>query len=229
MKIKEILRLQEDVESIQRAVPRVIKATKGSFKKEQEFFTKNNGEQFTVPFSEFLKDKAWFDPPIRFGKKDAPYGRKLKVTIPGMMHAHLIKGRVLLFYKIEQDILILFKLCDHSDANNTAALLKNIKDIIVSDNWDIIPSPLIAAPQQTSPIIVNLFKEMTNNWEDMVVLRNFSKMTQANDPNGEKTGMQTYIHILGEELDPSIGNADIEELRIAAKNFIDQYNAAMRR
>ena len=70
---------------------------------------------------------------------------------------------------------------------------------------------------------------MTNNWEDMVVLRNFSKMTQANDPNGEKTGMQTYIHILGKELDPSIGNADIEELRIAAKNFIDQYNAAMRR
>jgi len=229
MRIKEILRLQEDIKSVQRAVPRTIKATKGSFKKEQEFYKKNNGEQFTIPFTEFLKDKAWFDPPIRFGKKDAPYGRMLKVAIPGIMHAHLIKGRVILFYKIDQDTLTLFKLCDHSESNAALALLKTIKDMTMSDNWDIIPSPPIAAPQQTPPTITNLFKEMTNNWEDMLVLRNFSKMTQATDPNGENSGMQTYIYVLGKELDASIVDVDIEELRIAAKNFIDKYNAAMRR
>ena len=228
MLINELLQLNEAAPQ-KRPQPRIIRAAKGRFKKEWSEFIDAYHEKFQVPFQEFLREKATMDPPPLFGIKDGPLGRNLKTMPSGIMHTHIVRGAALVVYKVDQDYLTLYRVCDHSqtDPNALSPLADLIRSIDRANQWDIIDLPVEPIDPALVSILIALFREMTQNWNSVKVLRQFAKMTEDNDPAGQRSGMKAYIDQTELKF-PSIKTLKREQLRSEAIKFIERYNQELK-
>ena len=228
MRISELLQLGE-AQPRRRSEPRVIRAARGRFKKELADFVNAYHEQFEGPFKEFLREKATMDPPLLFGIKDGPLGRNVKSMPSGIMHTHIVRGNALVVYKVDQDYLTLYRVCDHSETDPTA--LSPLADLIRSidriDQWDIIPVPTNPIDPEILATLIELFREMTQNWDSIKVLRQFAKMTSDNDPDGQRSGMKAYLDRTEAKF-PKLKSLKREQVRQQAIEFVDRYNQALK-
>ena len=102
-------------------------------------------------FQEFCADKVFGR---QFGKKDVPYtGSKLA----GYWHAHLVHGKVIVVYRLQHNVLSLFHLGEHDDAEGSGIIsLANYIESLSNNDF----MPLSVFPEE--PKLTNDQKKLLN-------------------------------------------------------------------
>jgi hypothetical protein len=190
MRLAELF-LFEEIESKPRAKPRVIR-TSSRFAKEWRTFA-DAFPDFARLFEEFLKAKVLYDPPARFGKKDAPFSPSS--PLKGFWHAHIIFGKALVHYTTDRDHLSLLRVTDHLsvETGRIPQFAKSLTSMDASEEWT--EKPTTALPADISEKALELFRIMSEHPEDFKVLRTFAAGGDAKD-------MDVYLEMAGITVDP---------------------------
>jgi hypothetical protein len=96
-----------------------------------------------------------------------------------------------------------------------------------ADQWDIISLPKKPIDLKILGPLTELFGEMTQNWDSMKVLRQFVKMTDDNDPNGQRSGMKAYLDQT-EARFPQLKSLKPQQVRQQAIEFVDRHNQELK-
>jgi hypothetical protein len=171
---------------------------------------------FDAQWDAFAKDKCWYDPPLTFGIKDGPL-----VSMPGfrgIQHAHIIKGKCVVVYKVFQDHVRLYTIGDHLrvESDGLARTAQLVNSVDKAGKWNEEAAPSLpsdadqpqAMQEATRQHLINLFIMMTDDADTRDILTRFARQNRGN--------IDEWLSML--KVDPT--SVDRDSVRKLAQDFI---------
>jgi mRNA-degrading endonuclease YafQ of YafQ-DinJ toxin-antitoxin module len=202
----------------EQTAPFLIKATK-RFKKDYQDFIKKWPE-FEEIFTQFLKAKI-ADPRAPFGQKDKPFMDSKNLGLRGWNHAHMIYGKVILTYKVQQNVITLAAVTDHLSVEGVGPRIRALGAYLNSvDTSSVDPFQGVSTssqPESTQsdlhkPTVMDLFYEMAAHESDRNILIQFVK--------GENDHVLEFLALLDPPITPA--QVPLSQLKAWAGQVLQQ-------
>lgn len=201
MKISDLFEAAESP----RETPRKILVVPGFLKKLNRTLRNEASKGINAAFEHFIDCKVNWDPPKLATAKDGPLGYGNTKDLKGVMHTHLVFGKIILIYKVSSTELRLYDIDEHEivEAGNIAELGRRVKKYDVNDRWEVYTPP---AAEQTAEDIPEVYRSIFDEIVQQGRLDLIIKFIEKND----QTVLDRYAEVIKLEFALATQPADVD-------------------